>query len=117
MIFHSNTYELVRQKGRGLQLRDPCIVGAYILALFEQLDYHKVMKKLDRLVQIAVEDWTERDRITYEKLDPVITESMIYAESTCAKRYSTKYHWSPLLLQAVYSYRYARLRIIKNKPK
>ena len=111
LLFNSNTYELVRQKGRGLQLRDPRIVDAYILSLFEQLEYHKVMKKLERLVRIKVEDWKDSDRITYEKLDRIITESMIYAESSCAKRYSTRYHWSPLLLQAVYAYRYARLRL------
>lgn len=36
---------------------------------------------------------------------------MAYAERTCAKRYSTQYQWSPLLLRAVYAYRYARLRL------
>lgn len=56
LLFRSNTYEIVRQKGRGLQLRDPRIVDAYILALFEQLEYHKVMDKLDRLVFISIEE-------------------------------------------------------------
>ena len=115
LLFQSNTYELARLKGRGLQLKDPRIVDAYVQALFDQLDYHKVWEKLDRLVTIRVEDWKETDRITYEKLDTIITESMIYAERNCSKRYSTRFQWSPLLLKAVYVYRYARLRLKELK--
>jgi len=102
---------MVGQKGRGLQLHDPRIVDAYVSVLFEQLEYHKVMENLDRLIQISVEEWEDSDQVTYEKLDHLITESMIYAEKFCTKRYSTKYQWSPLLLKAVYAYRYARLRL------
>ena len=111
LLFRSNTYELVRQKGRGLQLKDPRVVDAYLQALFDQLEYHKVMDKLDRLIGISVDEWTEDDRVTYIKLDTTITEAMVYAERMCARRYSTKYQWSPLLLKAVYAYRYARLKL------
>lgn len=111
LLFCSNTYELVRQKGRGLQLRDPRIVDAYLQALFDQLEYHKVMEKLDWLVSISVDAWKEEDRITYIKLDTIITEAMTYAERACAKRYSTRFQWSPPLLKAVYAYRYAKLKL------
>jgi len=69
------------------------------------------MEKLDRLVAISVDEWEEHDQITYVKLDTIITEAMTYAERSCAKRYSTRYAWSPLLLKAVYAYRYARLHL------
>ena len=115
LLFSSNTYELSRQRGRGLQLRDPRIVDAYIQKLFDQLEYHKVMEKVDRLVAISVEDWTEDDKETYVKVDTIITEAMKYAERECARRYSTKYEWSPLLLKVVYAYRYARLRLKEYK--
>lgn len=111
LLFRSNTYELVRRKGRGLQLKDPRIVDIYIQTLFDQLAYHKIMEKLDRLFTIKVGDWTDEDTITYVKLDKLITEAMAYAERTCSKRYSTTFQWSPLLLKAVYAYRYARLRL------
>ena len=115
LLFGSNTYELAQQRGRGLQLKDPRIVDAYIQALFDQFSYHKVLEKLDRLMEITVEDWTVEDTITYEKLDTLITEAMTYAEKVCSKRYSTRFQWSPLLLKAVHVYRYARLRLKEYK--
>ena len=114
-LFNSNTYELQRPLGRGLQLKDPRIVDTYIQALFDQLAYHKIMERLDRTLAISVEDWKEKDRITYIRLDRAITEAMTYAERECARRYTTKYQWSPLLLKAVYAYRYARLRLKEFK--
>lgn len=81
LLFSSNTYELIRPKGRGLQLKDPQVVDAYIQALFDQMEYHKILEKLDRLVQISVEEWSSHDRDTYIKLDRIITEAMTYAES------------------------------------
>ena len=111
LLFNSNTFELQRPPGRGLQLRDPRIAHKYIQALFDQLEYHKVMERLSRLLVIKIDEWKEEDQVTYERLDRIITEAMTYAERECAKRHSTKFQWSPLLLKAVYAYMYARLRL------
>ena len=101
LLFRSNTYELIRQEGRGLQLKDPRIVDIYIQTLFDQLEYHKIMEKLDRIVAIKVGDWTEEDT----KLETIVTEAMTYAERTCSKRYSMTFQWSLLLLKVVHAYR------------
>jgi len=38
---------------------------------------------------------------SYERLDKLLTESMLYAESVSAKEYSGKFQWSPVLKVAV----------------
>jgi hypothetical protein len=115
LLFKSNTYELVRQQGRGLQLKDPRKVASYISALHEQLKYHKVLRKYEKLSEIPVGVWTNAETIKYERLDRIAVQSALYAEKTVARRYSTRYQWSPALLKLVYVFRYARLRLKEAK--
>ena len=111
LLFKSNTYEIARPQGRGLQLKDPRKVSAYISALHKQLKYHKVIRKHEKLSEIPVGDWTPSDTIKYERLDTIVVQSALFAEKSIARRYSTKYQWSPALLKEVYVFRYARLRL------
>ena len=115
MLFQSNTYELARPQGRGLQLTDPRKVASYISALHKQLSYHKVIRKHELLSQIPVGEWTNVDTVKYERLDKMVVQSALYAEKSISRRYSTKYQWSPALLKEVYVFRYARLRLKEMK--
>ena len=115
LLFKSNTYELARPQGRGLQLKDPRKVAKYLTTLHGQLAYHKVIKKHEQLSQIPEGAWTNADTIKYEKLDKIAVQSALYAEKTIACRYSTQYQWSPALLKEVYVLRYARLRLKEAK--
>jgi len=51
----------------------------------------------------------------YEKIDNIITESVIHADRQVAKRYSTRYEWSPELIRTVNAVRYWELRLKQVK--
>jgi hypothetical protein len=65
---------------RCLQLHDPRIVSTYLDTLTKQLDRHGISKKVSDLQRKDPTQWQEDDYVTYEKLDKLITESMLYAE-------------------------------------
>jgi hypothetical protein len=46
-------------------------------------------------------EWLEEHILSYERLDALITESMLYAERQVSKRYTKRYEWSPTLIKAV----------------
>ncbi len=60
----------------GLQLHDPTIVKACLQYLHKQLDYDKVLDKLDKLNKIPPASWSTSDTLSYDHLDTLITESM-----------------------------------------
>ncbi len=48
-------------------------------------------------------------------MDAIITQSTLYAEKACSKRYTKRYEWSPQLIRAVESVRYWRLLLKRSK--
>jgi hypothetical protein len=63
------------------------------------------------LSEIAPDQWDAQHQIQYERLDQLITESMLYAESCAAKKYTKKYEWSPTLVRSVFAERFWRLAL------
>ncbi len=100
---------------RTLQLKDPRIVNRYVEALSKQLDNHKVSQKVEALAKIEPGKWNAYDQLQYERLDKVITDSMLHAESCAAKKYTKKYEWSPTLLQSVHAERFWKLALRKSQ--
>lgn len=114
--FKDSTSTIEVASRRGLQLQDPRIVNLYYEHLTKQLAYHKLPGKIELLLQHAQsqpEDPTIPTR--YEKIDKLITKSMLYAEKHSSKKYSVTYQWSPTLAKAVNAVRYWRLRIRQLK--
>ncbi len=60
-------------------------------------------------------EWLEEHLLSYERLDALITESMLYAERQVSKRYTKRYEWSPTLIKAVYAERYWRLMLRRSQ--
>jgi hypothetical protein len=94
---------------RGLQLHDPRKVDEYLTVLTDQLAKHKIMQKVSHLYTKALSEWEDVDTQTYEKLDLLITEAMLYAERQTSSRFTKTFEWSPTLIKAVYAERYWRL--------
>jgi hypothetical protein len=66
-----------------------------------------VFDKLNQLGQaITSNTWGEIQSSQYQKLDEIITDSMLYAERQTGKSFSTRNDWSPILKQAVQAHRY-----------
>jgi len=100
---------------RVLQTKDPRIVAKYIKKLTDQLEKHKVLPKLQELYLLESHQWTDQTQQTYERLDKIITEAMLYAEEASAKKYINKYEWSPTLVCSVYAERFWRLALRKSQ--
>jgi len=101
---------------RSLQLPDPCKVVKYKEVLHEQLQYHNIPDKLKVLSEAAAnKHWMEDCTKQYEVLDTLITQSMLYAERSCSKRYTKRFEWSPALIQRVETVRYWRLLLKRSK--
>ncbi len=47
----------------------------------------------------------------YEKIDKIITESMIYVERMIARHRTNMYEWSNQLAQSIHAIRYWKLRL------
>ena len=86
IAFERKTPSICPPCQRVLQLKDPRIVTAYVETLNKQLDLHKVSRKVEQLSKIMSEQWTLQNQTQYERLDRLITESMLYAESCAAKK-------------------------------
>lgn len=111
-LFGDDSYEIQRPQARGLKLTDPRQVEKYLDLVGQQLTYHKIFDKTERLRDTSKdENWTQAQVQQYEKIDVKITESNIYADRAIAKRYSTKYEWSPELMRSVQEVRYWELRL------
>jgi phage-related protein len=63
-------------------MQDPRIVNAYLDTLTKQFNTHKIFDKARLLQQKEPCMWDGADYQAYERLDTLITESMIYAERT-----------------------------------
>jgi len=51
---------------------------------------------------VANSTWEERHTAQYQQLDAVITNAMKCAENNTGQSFSTKFEWSPKLLQALH---------------
>jgi hypothetical protein len=101
---------------RSLQLSVPRRVSKYRELLHDQLKYHKVLDKCSALLQAAQENkWPPELTISYARLDTLITESMLYAERSCSKKYSKRFKWSPTQIQAVETVRFWCLLLKRSK--
>jgi hypothetical protein len=94
---------------RGLQLHDLHKVNEYLTVLSDQICKHNISEKVIDLHTKASLKWEEEYYRTYEKLDSLITEVMLYAEPQTTSRFTKTYEWSPTLIKAVYAERYWRL--------
>jgi len=74
-----------------------------------------IPKKVEALKHQSKIEWLEEHLLSYERLDALITESMLYAERQVSKRYTKRYEWSPTLIKAVYAERYWRLMLRRSQ--
>jgi len=115
IAFEGKTPSICPPCQRVLQLKDPRIVTTYVETLHKQLDLHKVCLKVEQLSKITSEQWTLQNQTQYERLDRLITESMLYAESCAAKKYTNKFEWSPTLVRSVFAERFWRLALRRSQ--
>ncbi len=116
IAFADQAYEIARPKGRGLQLHDPRLVMKYKEQLYEQYEYHNIIKKVEQLITKSAEgSWSIYLSEEYQKVDKLITEAMIYAERKTGRKYSTKFDWSPALKQAVQAFRFWKMKLKLSK--
>jgi hypothetical protein len=115
LAFEGKTPSISPPCQRVLQLKDPRIVNNYLKVLYKQLNQHKISQKVDTLSKIEKDKWTDQDQVQYERLDQLITESMLYAESCAAKKYTNKYEWSPTLVRSVYAERFWRIALRRSQ--
>ena len=112
LLFGDESYEIQRQRARGLRLHDPRIANKYLETLVTQLEYHKVFEKAEVLKDRSDSGvWVQEACVReYIKIDNILTDSVRYADRMVAKRYSTCYEWSPELIRSVNAVRYWELR-------
>jgi hypothetical protein len=53
--------------------------------------------------------WSSQNTNDYITLDSIITSSMLHAEKVSSRCFSTRFDWSPILQQAVFTLRYFSL--------
>jgi len=116
LLFQDDTNTIGASTRRGLQLQDPRLVEKYYESLRRQLEYHKLPDKILQLYQDAQESPVDHTiAIRYEKIDKLLTESMLVAERKCSKKYSEVYQWSPALTEVVNVVRFWRIRLKQAK--
>ena len=90
-LFRDSTQPIEPPKRRGLQLFDPRKINDYLTEKAKQLDYHKVQHKKERLYTHAeTGTWDPMKAKQYNRLDSVISESMLRAEKVTTRVYSSK---------------------------
>jgi len=95
---------------------DPRKVQNYKEALHKQLQYHKVQDKLFALLTAAKNHtWSSAQITQYEKLDRIITESVLHAEKAAGQKFTKVYEWSPVLIQSVEAVRFWRSLLQRSK--
>jgi hypothetical protein len=116
-LFQDETSNIAPFQFRQLKLYDPRIVDRYLEALHEQMEYHNLHEKIDRLHNQAKTGLplTPGMQQQYETLDRIQTECMLFAEKQSSKIFSTKYDWSPKLKQAVKATQYRYLKIQQSR--
>jgi hypothetical protein len=106
-LFCGQTYPIVPPAQRGIQLKDPRKIEAYIKALTKQLEYHKIPEKLTELENISnTAQWSDYHTQEYSKIDNIITESMLFAERSITRHRTQNYNWSIELAQAIHTVHY-----------
>jgi hypothetical protein len=115
-LLFTNTSPLAPRCQRGLQLLDPRKIDKYKEALHRQLQYHNVPEKWSALMTIALNKiWTDKHSEEYEKIDTLITESMLYVERQSSTKYTKAFQWSPALIQTVEAVCFWRLLLKRIK--
>jgi hypothetical protein len=75
-----------------------------------------VYDKCRALAEVASnKTWNDTHTLQYENLDAIITQSMLFAESSCGKCYTKRFEWSPAMIKLVESVRYWRLLLKRSK--
>ena len=75
--------------------------------LHHQIQYHRIPTRLEVLATAAeAQTWEPHHTEEYQKLDDLITESMLHAERQVGRHHTAKFKWSPKLKLAVMLYRY-----------
>ncbi len=101
---------------RGLRLHDPCIVAKYKDHLYEQIEYHKIFEKRDKLTTASEQgDWSNATTTKYQTLDHQITRIMLTAERKAGTTYTKRFEWSPALKRMVQAYRFWKLKYRHTK--
>lgn len=115
-LFGGDTPPLVSPCQRSLQLSDPRRTNNYRTVLHEQLQYHNVFDKCKNLKIVAdTKQWSSEHTDLYNSLDQTITESMLFAEQACSRKYTKRFDWSPTLVVAVETVRFWRLLLKRSK--
>jgi hypothetical protein len=83
--------------------------------LHDQLDKHKILQLIELLYKIPLSEWTLNYQTDYERLDRLMTESMLYAESRATKKYTNTFDWSPALVKTVFAERFGRLALRRSQ--
>jgi hypothetical protein len=97
-------------------LNDPSLVEKHNELLQRQLAHHKIPEKLADLQKtVFLNGWSPADQVTYEKLDHIITEAMLYDEKKSSKKYTGRFFWSPDLIKSVQAERYWKLWLKTTK--
>jgi hypothetical protein len=111
LLFADPAYEISLPSYRRLQLSDPRLKNQYRDLLHEQMEYDKVYYNV-KVLQAASDSgkWSAEDTSNYQKLDCIITDSMLHAKRNTGRLVSTRYEWSPALKQSVQAFRYWQLR-------
>ena len=63
----------------------------------------------------STKQWEVTHTEDYKKLDAVITQAMLHAESVCSKKYTKRFDWSPTLIQSVETVCFWRLLLKWSK--
>jgi hypothetical protein len=93
-LFLDQQHSIAPRSRRGLQIYDLRKVDTYLDNLHKQFTYHNIEQKVAQLHEDAVPgEWGEDSRLTYEKLDACITESMLYAERQATQAVSKSYEY------------------------
>jgi hypothetical protein len=115
-LFKETTHEIEQPKHRGLQLTDPRKVTRYIDIVNDQMAYHRIPEKCERIKQDALaKTWSAENITTYESIDQLGSEIMRHAEKPLTKQHSKRYVWSPTLARSVEKVRYWRLKLKRSK--
>jgi hypothetical protein len=118
LLFKEAAHNIQPMSRCSLQLQDPRIVDNYYKHLKKQLDYHKLQSKIDELHKAATDTGPRHGlESSFEKIDLLLTEAMLYAELKSRKQFSTKYQWSPRLKEAVITVRYWQMHVQESKGK
>ncbi len=116
LLFTDATFQISPPKHRGLQLNDPRKVANYLKASVDQLEYHRIYDKVCQLYDMSGSEMWMTDHVTeYEKMDKIISDSMLHVDRTLLRNTTSKFEWSIHLAQAFQAVRYGSSASRDNK--